>query len=244
MSDFTRQYILDEIRRTTRENCGKPLGTKRFADEVGIKPYDWKKHWARFGDALKEAGFKPNTLTPAYDDDFLIKKFIGLIRKLGKFPVYDELRLERTNDPKFPGSRSFFETKEQKRELATKIIEWCEGKNNYDDIIDLCKPVLIDFSVKEDFDDTDTSIELGEVYLYKSGRYYKIGKTNDPVRRGKEIRIQLPERTDLIHSFKTDDPSGIEAYWHKRFEAKRMQGEWFKLSSDDVKAFKRRRKFM
>jgi hypothetical protein len=82
------------------------------------------------------------------------------------------------------------------------------------------------------------------VYLFKSGRYYKIGKTNDTVRRGKEIRVQLPERTDLIHAIKTDDPSGVEAYWHKRFESKRKQGEWFDLRPSDIKAFKRWRKIV
>ncbi len=65
--------------------------------------------------------------------------------------------------------------------------------------------------------------DIGEVYLFKSGRYYKIGKTKDTVRRGSEIRIQLPEKLDLIHSIMTDDPSGIEAYWHKRFALNRMQ---------------------
>jgi hypothetical protein len=30
------------------------------------------------------------------------------------------------------------------------------------------------------------------------------------VRRGAELRIQLPEKMDLIHSIKTDDPSGVE----------------------------------
>ena len=85
---------------------------------------------------------------------------------------------------------------------------------------------------------------LGEVYLFKSGRYYKIGKTNDTVRRGKELRIQLPEKCILIHSIKTDDPSGIETYWHGRFEEKRLNGEWFNLSPTDIKAFKNWRRII
>lgn len=106
-------------------------------------------------------------------------------------------------------------------------------------IVELCEPIL-DTSEEENIDSADSKV--GEVYLFKSGRYYKIGKTIDTVRRGNELRIQLPEKCVLIHSIKTDDPSGIEAYWHRRFESKRMQGEWFDLSSADVKAFKRWRR--
>ena len=38
---YTKEEILNEIKRTAKENGGKPLGTKRFLDETGIGVYDW-----------------------------------------------------------------------------------------------------------------------------------------------------------------------------------------------------------
>jgi Meiotically Up-regulated Gene 113 (MUG113) protein len=235
----TRQEIVEEIKRTAKKNGGKPLGTNRFEKETGIKPYDWGQYWARFSDAQKEAGFAPNQLQGAHPDEFLIKKIISLARKLEKFPTSREIRLERSTDAEFP-SMDAFNRLGVKDQLVAKTMEYCEANDGYDDVVGLCRAMLKE--PKEEENGNDDNINIGEVYLFKSGRYYKVGKTTDTVRRGSELRIQLPEKLDLIYSIKTDDPSGVEAYWHRRFETKRMNGEWFDLSSADIRAFKRWRR--
>jgi hypothetical protein len=79
------------------------------------------------------------------------------------------------------------------------------------------------------------------VYLAKHGRDYKIGRSNDVARRRREISLLLPSELEHVHVIETDDPEGIETYWHRRFEKRRSRGEWFRLTPDDVAAFRRRR---
>jgi len=85
---------------------------------------------------------------------------------------------------------------------------------------------------------------IGSVYLMRSGNHFKIGRSNHVGRRAYEVALQLPERLDLVHELETDDPPGIERYWHLRFADRRTNGEWFALTSEDVAAFKRRKRFM
>lgn len=243
---FTKEHIIAEIRRTTEQNGGEPLGVARFRTETGIKPSDWEgRFWARWGDALSAAGFEPNQLQGPRSDDDLLGSLAALARELGHFPVKNEINLKARNDPGFPWYNTFARFG-SKQTLAARLHEYCLARGD-EDVADLCATVMSTSKDKELEQHSPPhargQVELGYVYLMKSGRYYKIGRTNAVGRRERELAIQLPEAPKAVHSIKTDDPVGIEEYWHKRFSSRRKNGEWFELSADDVSAFKRR-KFM
>ncbi|MBN1796449.1 MAG: GIY-YIG nuclease family protein [Sedimentisphaerales bacterium] len=237
-------HIIDEIIRTAKENNGIPLGINTFAHVTGIKRSDWRgKYWVAWSDAVTEAGYKPNILQSAYDEKVLIEHVVSLIREIRKFPTIGHFRLKAHNTKEFP-SYNPFRRLGKKQEMAQKILDYCKSKPGYEDIIEICKGVLVSSEKEErEVDSGGAELRFSFVYLMKSGQYYKIGRSDCVEKRNYEIGTKLPEELKIIHKIKTDDPSGIEAYWHKRFEDKRKRGEWFDLSSSDVKAF-RRRKFM
>ena len=240
---MNRQEIISEIRRIAKECGGKAPGSQRFAAETGIRKSDWYPNlWLRWGDAIKEAGYQPNDFGSAYDTDFLIIKYIELIRELGHFPIEGELRIKKKADIDFP-SHGGFSQLGSKRERVRKIIEYCQGKSEFDDIISHCSEIAESTHNKPDLINSDSD-KIGYVYLIRHGtrNEYKIGRTNNPIRREGEIRIELPEKVQPIHYIETDDPAGIENYWHSRFAGKRKEGEWFLLTAEDVRAFKKWRK--
>lgn len=239
-----KNYILKEIDRTAKENNGMPLGREKFAKETGIRTQDWwGKYWARWSDAVIEAGYSPNKMQSPYDENWLIEQMILFIREIGRFPTVGEYRLKAFNTKGFPAHNTIRERLGKQSELASKIINYCETHPEYSDVIELCKNTLSIRSKESLVGFKEFDGELGFVYLMKSGRFYKIGNSKNVERRNYEIGIKLPEELEMIHKIRTDDPVGIEAYWHSRFKDKRKQGEWFDLSKEDESAFKRR-KFM
>jgi hypothetical protein len=241
---MNKEHILAEIKRTAASN-GVALGRGRFYKETGIKVSDWSgKYWARWSDAVQEAGLIPDTLPVRFEDHLLLERYADIIREFGRIPVEAEFRLKRRQDQTFPSSNTFRRFG-GKQELIESVIKYCEEKQGYEDVLAIALPHLTETAETNEYSDSDNESEelIGFVYMLKAGRNFKVGRSNSFDRRSRELKIQLPEQAETVHVIRTDDSIGIEAYWHKRFEAKRKNGEWFELNAQDVKAFKRR-KFM
>ena len=243
-----KQHILDEIKRTAKENGGHSLGIRRFETATGIRESDWRGvFWARWNDAIAEAGFAPNALVAPHDEEHLLQKVAELVLELGRFPVAMEMRLKRRSDSTFPSDGAIYDRFGGKGGLARSVFDYASLRPELAAVAALCGPLLTTDADEVTKESDDEDFETGYVYLalMKIGREkrYKIGKANLVEQRARQVAVNLPEDLELIHAIGTDDAYGIEAYWHKRFAEKRRGGEWFDLSADDVQAF-RRRKFM
>lgn len=74
----------------------------------------------------------------------------------------------------------------------------------------------------------------GYVYLLHGGGAFKIGKAQDPSKRIRQLEIALPYPVQTVATVPTDDARALESKLHKRFKDKRLNGEWFDLSAQDV----------
>jgi len=234
--------IINEIKRTAALNDGKPLGQDRFTKETGISIGAWcGKYWIRWSDVLREAGFEPNQFQVAYDNNLLLEKLAYLTRELNHFPVKAEMQIKAHVDKSFP-SDTTFDRLGKKSERILKLFDFCKINKSFEDVLQFLPETKV--TQRKDSESETINQAKGFVYLVQHGnrREYKIGRTNNPIRREGEISLELPEKASPIHWIETDDPSGIENYWHLRFAKKRKNGEWFDLNAEDIRAFKRWKK--
>ena len=237
---MTKEDIGKRIRELAAER-GDHVGFAAFCEETGVKDkwlrsQVWFKGW---NDLLKELGLKTKEFGVVRTPPSRIAEAVAeIIEREGRWPTEDELRRERRRDDSFP-SLKVISPLRRSGELAKLIVTL--GATN----LKFAKASVI---AKQHGASKGDAINVGPnekvkgyVYLLRSGRRYKVGKSNDPSRRYREVRLELPDETHQVHTIPTDDPTGIEAYWKKRFDAKRIRNtEFFELNADDVQAFKRR----
>lgn len=231
-----REAIIGEIRRIAAAKGGRPPGQKAFFTQTGIAQHKWSGvYWSKWSDALIEAGFSANEWTKRLDTSELVEKFASLTVALGHLPTTREIQILRRQDTSVPSQRVIIEHFNGQDGLIEALRDLAFQNATYQALHGLLP------SPKLEPRRSRSIVQDGSVYLIRSGDYYKIGRSDEIERRVKEIKIALPDKAILLHTIQTDDPSGIEAYWHRRFADRRANGEWFRLSAEDVKAFQRRK---
>jgi hypothetical protein len=232
-----RDKILNEIRRLAKANGGQPPGARLFEQQTGIRQGAWRGvYWARWGDAVTEAGLQPNAAIAKIEEEFFLEKIAQMCRQLGKVPTAMEFRIFGRTHPDLPNHKSVYRRFHSTANMLRRLAEWTGAKDSYSDVATMLAGTVSDAEIE-----VKRSVD-GFVYLIRWGANYKIGRGNQLERRVKQVRTGLPESGTLEHAIRTDDPPGIEAYWHRRFADRRAEnGEWFKLTASDVAAFKRRK---
>ena len=234
-----KERILAEIRRLAAENGGKAPGKGLFQRETGITESEWYgKLWLRWNDAVAEAGFEPNEKQGKLSGDLVLDKYAEVCRHYGKPPSSAELRFYARSAPDFISHNTFTKHFGSKNGVIAALKARAVERGE-DDLV----AILPEVEAPSQSDDAVGTARASEgyVYLLKSGDHFKIGRSDEIEKRIKQISVSLPEKVELVHAIRTDDPPGIEAYWHRRFAEQRANGEWFKLSPADLKAFKRRK---
>jgi len=233
-----RERILADIKRLAEANGGQPPGERAFTQNTGIGQSTWRGvYWARWGDAVADAGFERNARTVKVEEQTLLRNLADMFRHLGKVPTAMEFRIAARNNPAFPRQKSSAKYFGSTDAMLRKLSEWTQQNESYSDVA-----AMLAGRVNESDEPVTKPGVDGFVYLIQWGANYKIGRGDQLERRVKQVRTGLPDSGSLVHAIRTDDPPGIEAYWHRRFAEKRAEnGEWFKLSKADVAAFKRRK---
>ncbi len=209
-----------------------------FKAETSIGESKWRgRYWARWGDALNEAGFQPNDWTKKSGATEVMSGVIVACRHFGRLPTNSEIEILRQTNPEVPAPNVIRSNIGNRSDLIAALTIYVVKDKALSDISAMLPK---QDSIKVKRQPSSEPIE-GFVYLIRSGDFYKVGRSDNAERRFKEITVALPDKAVLFHAIRTDDPPGIEAYWHRRFADRRSNGEWFKLNSQDISAFKKRK---
>lgn len=77
----------------------------------------------------------------------------------------------------------------------------------------------------------EQSADVGFVYFIQSDTgLFKIGLTNgSPYKRLASIQTNYPGSLSLYGYIETNDPRGLESFFHQKFSDNKINGEWFSL---------------
>ena len=199
----------DEILNLLRDIAGTEGGDvsmRHFMALSGIKEKQIVgAHWPTWNDAKRDAGLDTKPFVrERVQEDPIIPSIAVLLSTLERWPTENELRLAKKKNASIPSTRVFRRLSVD-RNFLCKLETHCSGIPVMASVSNVISDKLRE-SLKVELTSLST---VGYVYMMRSGRSYKIGRTNSPARRHREVRLDLPEPTNLVHSIETDDAAAF-----------------------------------
>jgi hypothetical protein len=95
-------------------------------------------------------------------------------------------------------------------------------------------------SLREILDGPEVEEPLGPcVYFLRiETGLVKIGRSTNPEKRLTDVRRALPFDSELLHLVKSMDHIALEKSYHERFADRRVRGEWFALTEEDLQTIR------
>lgn len=237
---MTAEEIITAIQVAAKKRKGKAPGGEAFLRSVGLSERGlWRVGFRTYSEAVAAAGIKPNVMNPGMSDSDVLNGLAELVLRIERFPTKADISLARIRGDEVVSYAALLRRRgDSIVGLREVFATFAQSHARVDELSAILG--LSEVAGERDFPVLAPSI-TGYVYLLKSNKDYKIGRSNDVARRRREVSLLLPRELEHVHVIETDDPEGIERYWHQRFADRRTRGEWFALTPEDVRAFRRRR---
>src|SRR3989442_14668099 len=183
MKKLSKESIVTAYNDIVAERGGKIIGEAVFTRETGISTYYWHgAYWRSWSAFQADAGPPPNQPTQRISDETLLQCFAQLALERSDIPIEADLVLKRQEDPSFP-DKSCFRRWGNRNALLAKVADYCTGKGEFARVLQFLKQ-----GASNSLDRRLDSLEIkGFVYLLRSGKYYKIGRSNAVGRRLREL---------------------------------------------------------
>jgi len=152
-----------------------------FTRETGIAARQWRgKFWARWGDALVEAGYRPNDWTGRLDSGAILAGVIAACRHFGRLPTKDEIEIYRKSAPSIPTAKSITRHFGSRSDLIAALARRSAGDRGLADIA-----AMLPETHETNVTPLASAAKMpgGFVYLIRSGDFYKVGRSDDLERR-------------------------------------------------------------
>jgi hypothetical protein len=229
------EQIIALLKAEVARNGDQPPSQREFFAAASLNLRDLHRAgWPTYGALLKSQGFEAAGMKRAYTDEEVFRPLAELAVRLGHFPTQNEREVERHRNPAFPSSEAYIR-RGRGEMLEHTLREWCEETKSFPELVSKLKQATCPARLSG-------PVVKGYVYMLRdgnSGKRVKIGKESTEGARQAAAATWL-ENPRVTHRIATDDPEGIERYWHERFkrEGKHVARELFDLLPSDIAAFK------